>query len=1214
MPVLNNISGWNEWLFLDTNRGGVHFPSASLPSDYVPTTSFLSSNFAIHCSMPVPWTSIGGEDDLIIPIDPISALPIIGVGQSDTQINRGIGGPDGFGPILGYCLGQDFYEMQYWKFAVIRPQPGVLSWNASTDILERARLHRIYLIHGTVESFFVDINDPTRTSIDLGDEIPDGTPVGGTLRISGQTGGGVVTIIGAQEGNLIVQTPGFPIPVGARWQFSDPICIRDPFMMAGFWIGTETEKTSRDDASSTDVSGYQLFATSANSPYEKLKSVGQYFYINKSSSDLAIVGAGASMKDANENTWSWRPFGETSEIWGDSETRFKEKAYRVNTATGEVTKEDDEEREAAPASATNAGLDALSMNFYRIELDKGGAANRHNWHAPILAREFAIQNGEYFKILGQPECNIIDISINDIQGGTTFDVEGVFSIVNQHAWMLNEFYFAGLQTPIFSGPFSGSYDSVNDVTTGTIKTSGESETVLNNNFPNEGDPPYLVPNSYYRRFRDDYSGASGITKGWTKFQGWKLYDEETSYEVTSISFSDDPGMTGEEFAEYDINITVKGDASDLSDLGKIIFDSPYKRIVGSQGLLTGTVYETVDQGPRLCFDWKYDSAGFERLNISNNSVVGVCGGFFWGVDEPGISPTSLSPNDFSMAFTSKASSISISAFKNELSDEDLVVYGDKSSLKLNVRRGNLTFRENPKKIEIAIGHPTHVEALSGAISRVPVLTDKGRLHSIQGDLPDTTEEGEAMFFKQRNGYHGFLVGGEGQIDLQALRYQGFLPGETPINTYLQDENFVSPVYVYKRHPDVQHKKTEKIYWGADVSEEPFSIENGSLSDVKVEYYEEHKTLGGTFIHDAYLLEDDEVLLVYSRFVRKFVTESGGENDTADWSTSESIFLLGGRLNGATWSAPMFKSNNYIIEEGKEERYLSPLMVLNACKFLGSFYDRISNKLTIFYKTLHDQNISFIGALNINVTTSIYNNVLAKEELIEDELYDDFLIRPHYFKDSADPYTWEENALKGASVGNGAGPKASSDMKGSDNIFRIMGSSKTNSQIITIGNPDITFPTFSILVDNTQIMLYGEEGNLRLASSFGPLSNWYKSDIILARDASSGLLLKDEILLIISDNGLQFKDLSQLGILRASKANVEVYDLPAGDYASDIEEIQQDLDNEPIYTVDPNPIGAQRLSGYIDTEGMPFVFYYDNNKNLIGRYSIDLKNWIPINNF
>ena len=573
--------------------------------------------------------------------------------------------------------------------------------------------------------------------------------------------------------------------------------------------------------------------------------------------------------------------------------------------------------------------------------------------------------------------------------------------------------------------------------------------------------------------------------------------------------------------------------------------------------------------------------------------------------------TAISPNSIAMAVTTPSGGLCTSAIWNNTRFEDWVAFTDLETRKLNIRRGTLSFRQEPRKIEVSMGHPEMIYDIGDVAEGAPIKLDTAydRVKLLSFDIPsalNSSQYGTALTFRQGDiaDWYGTIVSGSGNVDFQALRRLGLESGEISSAMFKRGDYFISPLYIYKRAENVQGLTNMSVDWGVSTEDGPLYIMNGSVKNVQIEYVKDEQTLEDIGRYDMHRLNDGEVLLVYSKDVNDFTSENGINNETGKWSTKKCVFVAGSANNARLFGCPNVKDLKF----NNDTRYENPLMVLNSCELLGSIYDSFRNVLNIFYVTNHGQQFDFVGCYRISLPTMHVGTNLCKENSSGKKL----LVRPialssEILSSPTSTYTHEDNYLKGILPVDGV----------NDSIVRIMGVSSTNSLVKTFQNPVLGTPGFKILNDGTYVMLYNNEEGIRMAYSDSAGLLWIHSDIILARNGKAPCVIDEKLIAYILPEGLAIKYFtSNIGIKAAVFANelTSSNDVPEGDIASYKEEIQRQFDQTEVGIVGSGQIDEQRLSGYEDGKGFYKIFYYTSDGALTCSQSTDTLKWVISPNF
>lgn len=1308
MSILTKTpTGWNPWHSVRTQRGLLPVPHSAFPARYLPARAFWAQSYAGHCEFPVPWRSRlglfetflaggGGSSTIVGSVGGLAAVANL-LGEP-SFVTWSIRAGDFTPPMIGYCIGEKYKEMGYIYLQITRVQANVIIPTSYIDVFQRSKLRRIYIHHGNVVRYDVigsgessvhvltlDINEQFQNGI-TSDSFPEfsikiynqSVPV--SEEDASEEDASDETVVEDVPGivevkikevrenyQLVIEPPkkNESISAGDFYEINTVICIEDPYMLSGFYLGVEEE-----GATGLPSSGKNLHITTENHFYDEFEFTGSYVFknfgtitdkngevIENENGVVISAAAGSSLSDSGEREWVWiknEATYEKSEVYGDDDRRFKESREIVSTDTGAIATEGEEENvegeeeeeiieeevgeiviveevEAYGIGQRRNGTEddiTIWMNldptisFIRMEISKGGDFKRNNWHAPILVREWVIQDDHYFKILGQPDGNVIDVSLRDITNQYDFDRNGLGKIFNQFGWFISEHFMGNEQQGIFGG--SATVEVSNANSTITIQTMGESNGTLVEN-TNIFSPEELDGNSFYNRFRKDTVKDGGTKKAWVKRNRWKVADKSgITFDINDIKFrGSDDSEDSEDFyptsswTGYTVIIEVDGDASNLD--GKelwVTFDDPYSRPASSSksALYDWSFVEAVDELNNIvvCGELQWVSMPI-NVDIPNNSIVGVCNGYKWGiVNKKFIN----SFNGLPLMVTTPSANLGISYIYNETVQEDWVFYKDAYTKQLTVRTGSLGFRERPQKIEISVGISSTREE-----SKFPIVLnqDYDRTKSIRMKMPETLG-GAACTFQlgTSNDYHGFLINGGGAIDFQPLRRSGIGPGDTPIETFKYKDFFCSPCFLYHVN-DFTSIDKQILFLGADTSDGPIYSKNGIPTEVIVEYVSEKQTLNDLGRFDAHGLIDGEKIVIYSNVINNFrfkktteeviVTEEATEEEVVvtEDATEEvivteeeedeelerpsGIFITGTANEGLLWGCPITKNLKY---DG-DDKYQWPLMILTGVDFETSIYNKSHNELCIISKHYIDNTV-FLGAFIIPVLSLIYQTEVCEVSGIEGESTPDFLWRPP----ALDPdVKWTDS---------GSEPSILTNEKYviKDTMVRIMGALGTSSQIESPLEDWGLVNGFS-LKDGTYIVFHDDNTGLRMIFSRSNGLYWNKCELVLGRDGFSGLLINENSMFYITPFGIECKRITVDDWNNA-------YSCVEGVGSDFIETIQGRFDKAETILIGSGQIDPQLLAGYEDSEGVYRIFYYDANGTLACLTSANYRIWDAEINF
>lgn len=1239
MALLKTIMGWNPWSSLNTHIKEYDVCSAPfIPSYYLPSRSFRAYTYATHCDLTPPWAF---DEDLFSAflrgggisgtlMGSMTGLAIVGIILADPNVgNWGIGYNYNSIPTVGFCMGDKYKENSYFHYQITKPAflTHQLRSDACIDVFQRSRLKRIYVTEGFVVNFRSNPNPIVSSSgkkqfiltLDLDGAVPPGIesvendPI--TFYKKDKTKFHLKILKLLPNWEIIVEKffgESDPNPEsGDFYQLEKPWCIEDPFMMSGFWWGVQGEQKNTDGFPD---SPYKAYKTSHNIPYNEIKFTGTYIYKNKKSGNASLTSAGIPFGETENDTWAWFKYsGVNSVIYGTEANRYFE-SQTVGTTNYEI-----KTFPTANSSDITNWKALENVTFIRMEINNGGSAQLHNWHAPILTKCFFKQNGKYFAILGQPLGNVIDIALKDVTNKINLDTSAGSggSIFNQYAWMVNEHYgefFGGDQVGFFEGKIiSKSWNKERDETEIIVQSNGWTDgTIIQNvNFS----PSYLITNSFYDRFAGTFNsskaGGNGanLKKMWKKFWKWKIWDEKNSvFEIIENSLII-PSTVSTQNANHisgpKMTVKVYGNMSSSKTAG-IYFDEPYKRKTTMIMRLPLCTYDfqpsTDGLLPEICVNNSYQTPEIV-VDLTPNTIAGVTGGKYWGLGAYGLKHV-FSENGLPLYVTVPAGAKGISSFFHNIIEEDWIIYQDNEN-RVTIRTGSLNFRDRPRKSDICIGFSESFKKVDGNYDQINFDTNKDRVKLIEintnGIIVNPTDDfgpsALTWFLGNKNNYFGFASTGSGVFEFVPLRKNGHAKGSVDYSKYKFDNQFVSPIYIYtnqgiKRSILEMGVSTELKIMG------PQSIITQTKEDggYTIEYIKDEQNLSLVTYFDGYLLPDGEIILLYGEPTNNFIKDNTEKTAIfpRKWATTECVYAIGSANKALLWGTPIVKDLKY----SNNLNYQYPVMLLNSCEYKTSFYNSVGEYFGIIMRCYHDKNKSFYGCFTVN------KNTLAMGLTHCDSNYRPFWIRQSYLpediltnanrsyteKDSViyKPLTEEQNP-------NGI----------QDGFSRIIGPSGTYCDITSDIYNEIGYMTATTLSEGMAIILFAYPQGIGLMST-NAINKWAMSKIILARDAISPLIIKSSVmtnLFYITSQGIMVKLGAGELIYQASLATEN-----AGYDSKTIERIQRDLDNAKTILIGSGLIFSQRISGYMSNDGICKVFYYNNSNILCCLESSDYSKW------
>ena len=1206
MAVVKNVAGWKPWYYLKTFMGDTIIPYASFPSTYLPASGFKAESFSTNCAITTPWGDY---------VDPFSAF--LSAGGSGGSVNSALEGiqaatnvidqPNSMtfsiaststnpAPTLGFCIGDTYKEHTYFYLTVENVGLNQLAWNSFIDVFQRSRIGRLYLNYGSITRYEKDATGKNVLTIDMEGSVPSGvsrTIVGSSIRYTRKSDGKQVSVMVKEvrdNWDMIISDPGIDIPSsGDFYMFDRTFCLRDPLRLCGTWLGVEQDKQANHPDS-----GKNLHVTNENYFYDDVVFTGAYVYFNKVTNTIQYASSGSSMRDSGDLEWRWDKSNNytKSNIFKSNPDRYKETTEITDSSTGALTF-GTEIRTTATDIDVTSWVDLPEASYIRLEINVSGSSSSQNWHAPILKNSWLKQGSNYFQIFNQADGCTIDVSLIDSTGKNKLDYKSGGTIFNQYGWFISEHFMDENANGIFgSSTWSGTYSENLATSSVTINTLGENQDTITS-ISRTYNPSYLNGvNSYYNRFRLD-APMGGTVKAFNKNDGWKLVCETgQSFPINTISYSSFPTTRNQ---AYTITVNIVGNISTIPEGIKlwVTFDDPYRLLTKG---LNGT-YSAIDLSlvsRQLCIDLSWSSS-ILGITIPQNTVAGICGGQWWGLN----SQVANSNNGLDLFISTPAGSTCISSAYHDAYQHDLVLYRDYYSRKLTVRRGDLDYREYPQKVEISIG----TSNTYGTATSFPVQLDQNneRLKAIKMKMPDGNGSACTFQIGDSSDYFGFLINGGGTVDLQALRRMGHPPGTIQPSEFKFKGDYVSPIYLYNAAAGISPSRYKKAYMGMSVKDGPIYVKSNSSgvnpTDISLQYVKENQTLENMGFYDLFVLPDGEQIIVYGNQVGSFTLEGKVYNSGSNsWITNHGVFIIGDAgTNGYDWGCPIVKNLKY----NGNSKYQYSLMVLNNVDYLASSFFDVGSNLYIFAKCYHNQSTTFLGLLSVNVL-GIPNSakLCTAENGKQDFLWKEPKINSRIVNSPTESYTPKEYLIGGS-------PTASPSIT-ADDFVRVMGSKETKSAIEST-QTDFGIISSYVLFDGTLVVLYDDPSGIGLIFSINGGSSWSKSNIILARDAFSGVVIGDNVLCYITANGIEVKNLMDMDIKKATYA-IE------GISTTSIERIQEYFDGIKPIIVGSGRISVQKLSGYKSIIGIYKIYYYDQNNFLSCIQSPNRKDWSIAENF
>jgi hypothetical protein len=807
-----------------------------------------------------------------------------------------------------------------------------------------------------------------------------------------------------------------------------------------------------------------------------------------------------------------------------------------------------------------------------------------------------------------------------------------------------------------------------------------------------------IDNNFVSRYQQTHDHTS--TPGepdplYSKYKRWKLVVDQGAKEYvikkiifpstfdpslyTSAGYSPDPeeaaqDLFGDGYVEPDgpsqpypialqVDIEAMGDLLDKE--AYVTFDEgfdtvpPFDRENGYEYFMTArpSIGDSGDEGNpflsfinynKICIDAEFFGAPYD-LDVPLYARFGCCEGYLYGIDADGTAASRIGM--WVLMSTPRQARGTASLF-HAIREEDWVVFSDQKTKKLNIRRGCLDFREMPRKTEVAIGQPVYKEAGTTVFN-----TDYQRVTRVMVETPSWLGDDDPPAFmvalNRIENLYGFLVSGDGIVDLQMLRLQGVDEGDLESTAYTDlDGDFISPVYVYKRDSNYQfldkltidvgastEDNTNIVFFEQTVPGDDSTSATVSVPDITIEYVDNKQTINDPSLFDVMKIADGEVYMIYGQKVTDFYTlnpdpgpdepppfkkpnngasysyydpadpesdpETGDVVATTDrWSNLSSIFMIGSQNDAYYWGAPAVAKSGI-------EPVPYPVMVLNAVEYLAGFYDPMTQKINIFARCFENKE-PYIGLFVMAIDTLTHTLYECEDALAisaEDEDLK-FYWRPPLLTDAFltnenVSYTDNDNLVNDYfTLTTAAGTGLTKD-----EFVRVMGSSATDSNIQFAGEFGVVSAT--MLQDGSYVMFFDSEIGIRAAFSTNKGRTWFESGLTYSRTGRAGVIV-GRYFFYVTEDGIEMK-WTGLGDYLDDKT-IGQRKL-AGEATGILEvEKQEQLDNMKSYLIGSGPIPFQRLSGYVTNDGITKIFFYDNNDKLKCMESKDGLSWKVADNF
>jgi len=472
-------------------------------------------------------------------------------------------------------------------------------------------------------------------------------------------------------------------------------------------------------------------------------------------------------------------------------------------------------------------------------------------------------------------------------------------------------------------------------------------------------------------------------------------------------------------------------------------------------------------------------------------------------------------------------------------------------------------------------------------------------------LPEGVYGDSLMFgIGTEDNIHGFLVSGDGAVNLQTFANMGVDQSEISSSDYTTSGGkIVSPVYKYQQsgtHPS-DHADLDIVAEIEDGQQEKIYIINGSVADASAQYVKNSQTLDATGFFDVIRMTDGEILVIYDQSLSDFTV---GDNSisASGWQVGKGVMIAGTSDNYFEWGTPLKKGFDENDTEHGGWKY--PIMVINTVSYMSYIYNPLNNIITIFVKAVDDEEgVEYIGAYALPILDIDKNLFLAEVE--EDVV-------------GHTPFLWRATTLDDSFLSDfskswlSEQSYYSQDVPESDIVeeyVRVLGPPSTNCQISMSSALDTIFT--SMMPDATYLMIYNNVDGIKMAFSTNGGRIWMDNDIIIADDGTEGILM-GETILYVSIEGIKIihtniSDIYQVRTVSQKKQE-------GNDVATLEETIQTTYDEMDRELIGSGIIPSQRISGYVTTAGVMKVFYYNDRNALVCMESSDKGVWKVADNF
>jgi len=1202
------LTDWSDWYLLPSTASSVSFedeekyfiapPYAPIPDELLPASSLFVFSGIFHCSFINPFYDptllnktvlFNQATSTVVSGGFVGALGGLNLALSALNIPSGpfvqykLGPRNNLGSIFinygpmstGFCLGESLKEQSY--FQISQAHTGI------EDVYQNSSFKRVLLHFGDVTGYERINEQRAKITIDsssVKDEDVDIPNV--SIRVifaSGENRVGKSVILDVLEYddffNFIVPTSEDAEQeprAGDFFEISTPICLEDPYLLSGIWLGQESERGAfREYNLDLPQSGFDYPVTTENRFYDKGEFTGVYILSDGNKEYSYVSNASFSDQEIDDETtleWYWIPLrgassnDEVLQYYPNENIRFKTNRYFT---VGKEPEEENPEQTLEEEFEANNPLreirkignrDMVSRYFnlspspsiIRVEISTMGNGMRSNFHAPILRRAYLRQNGKFFKILGQPDGGTIDVSILSIDQSSVINVEEEFEIFNNFGWMINEH-------ESFSQPFI--QDGLNNAFSTYLNES--SKISLTNKY----NPPYMqingeLKNSYEFRFFNEFPMNENLLKGYSKYSNWALVNEDRTQaiNVLDVSYNGSYDPFSNNLSEDNIFFEVEGDlnnlkyTTELSDgtieerqsSPTLLFQNDYKFLLnnplnGSRlnilDLSNNDFFPTTEQ---LCVGGGVYSPRFE-VNIPSQTSLGICDNRWFGYDF--LSPRDpMKINTGAFWVSTLAGSKSISAVRD--GNQEIILYKDGFSKRYSLRKGRENFVVEGQKIEIYAGNP------QGYGQNTTLNTNFDRVVGLF--LGNSNEK--YLLLKYGNGLtYGVMVSDDGSADNQFFRMNDSLSNKN----YLNNGSPVSPV--------IMEGGSTPFYNPLGISSNVGSITIDG--NVNLLYAYDNQTLTTSSSASFYKGRGGDYFVIYGDVVGEVQIDGliyNSKDQDNEWDINNAIFILGSKDQGETWGHPLFGSSTW--ETFPENQF--PVMILDNSIFLDSVHDLDNNYIGIVSKSYDEDGNVFVGFLLLQTNTLTNETYLGTDKESTSSLGD--IEKEERLKFNFRPLRLPQNPPSIQEDPNNKVYFAPDSATFRDRFVRILGEEETRAQNVTSDGLNSIFQCYR-LDDSNLVIFYSDTLGVRVLYSNDQGEKWTLSGVVIHKGGRAPCFQEYLGIAFIDGDGIKVKPFPMELLWTIVRGVVEECE----------ELIQGKFDELPVFFVDAERVIDHKMS-------------------------------------